>query len=81
MNSNPFFQWKLDHAQQVNRQLDHTKVIALATALNPSYQWYSNTSNSTIGGTLISGGTLASFTPPSAVGNIGTTYYYCMVTN
>lgn len=56
-------------------------VSALVTALSPSYQWYSNTSNSNIGGALVSGATLASYTPPSAFGNIGTTYYYCVVTN
>jgi hypothetical protein len=56
-------------------------VSALVTALSPSYQWYFNTSNSNVGGTLISGATSTSYTPPSAVGNIGTTYYYCVVTN
>ena len=30
----------------------------------PSYQWYSNTTNSKIGGKLISGATNATFTPP-----------------
>ncbi|PKP17231.1 MAG: hypothetical protein CVU07_04565, partial [Bacteroidetes bacterium HGW-Bacteroidetes-23] len=31
----------------------------------PTYQWYSNTINSTSGGTLISGATNSTFTPPS----------------
>ncbi|TXD76947.1 hypothetical protein ESW18_14160 [Algoriphagus ratkowskyi] len=39
-----------------------------------SYQWYRNASNSNSGGTLISGATLPSYTPPSTP--VGTTYYY-----
>ena len=45
---------------------------------NYSYQWYSNTTNSNSGGTLIATGTSASFTPP--VTTTGTLYYYCLVT-
>ncbi|WP_046744103.1 T9SS C-terminal target domain-containing protein [Kordia zhangzhouensis] len=41
------------------------------------YQWYSNTTNSNTGGTLITGETNASFTPPTDV--VGTLYYYCVV--
>ena len=44
-----------------------------------SYQWYSNTTNSTTAGTAIAGATSASYTPSTA--NAGTTYYYCVVTN
>ena len=44
-----------------------------------SYQWYSNASNSTVGGTSIGGATSASYTPPSNVA--GTTYYYVICTN
>ncbi|MDO7908642.1 S-layer homology domain-containing protein [Paenibacillus sp. JX-17] len=44
-----------------------------------SYQWYSNTTNSTSGGTLIPGATNASYTAPT--GTAGTTYYYVVVTN
>jgi gliding motility-associated-like protein len=39
-----------------------------------SYQWYSNTSNSNIGGTLIVGATSAAYTPP--VFTIPGNYYY-----
>lgn len=56
-------------------------VTVLGTVLSPVYQWYSNTSSSNVGGTLIAGATSASYTPPSAVANIGTNYYYCVVTN
>jgi gliding motility-associated-like protein len=43
-----------------------------------TYQWYSNTSNSTTGGTLIAGAVNASYTPATAT--VGTQYYYCIVT-
>ena len=42
-----------------------------------TYQWYSNTTNSTIGGTLLTGETANSFTPPTTIA--GTLYYYCVV--
>ncbi|MBQ8662642.1 MAG: DUF4430 domain-containing protein [Eubacterium sp.] len=41
-----------------------------------TYQWYSNTSNSTENGTAISGATTASYTPSTAA--LGTTYYYAV---
>lgn len=43
-----------------------------------SYQWYSNTTNSTEDGTAV-GTDSASYTPPTTA--TGTTYYYCVVTN
>ena len=42
------------------------------------YQWYSNTTNNNILGTLISGATANSYSPPTA--SSGTFYYYCVVT-
>ena len=44
-----------------------------------SYQWYSNTTNSTTGGTKLEGKTSTSYTPD--ISAAGTTYYYCVVTN
>lgn len=44
-----------------------------------SYKWYSSGSNSNRGGTLISGATGSSYTPPT--GSVGITYYYVEVTN
>ncbi len=44
-----------------------------------TYQWYYNTTNSTEGGNAISGATNASYTIPIGE-NVGTTYYYCVVT-
>ncbi len=43
------------------------------------YQWYSNTTASNSGGTLIAGATTSSYTPVTTVA--GTLYYYCIVTN
>ncbi|MBP1639589.1 MAG: hypothetical protein H6Q17_1172 [Bacteroidetes bacterium] len=43
----------------------------------PTYQWYSNASNSNSGGTAITGAESASYTPSTAV--TGTTYYYCTI--
>jgi hypothetical protein len=45
----------------------------------PTYQWYSNSSASTTGATLISGATNATYTPPTNVA--GTRYYYVIATN
>ena len=42
-----------------------------------AYQWYSNTSNSNSGGTIITGATIAIFTPPSV--SVGTIYYYAII--
>lgn len=42
-----------------------------------SYQWYSNSTNTNTGGTLIAGATSNSYTPLTTA--IGTTYYYCVV--
>ena len=44
-----------------------------------TYQWYSNTTNSTSGGSLLPGETDRTFTPPTDT--LGTMYYYCVVTN
>ncbi|GHU94140.1 hypothetical protein FACS1894156_1980 [Bacteroidia bacterium] len=44
-----------------------------------SYQWYSNATNSTSGGTAVSGATSATYAPPTAT--VGTKYYYVVVTN
>ena len=44
-----------------------------------SYQWYKNTTNSTFGGTAITGATSSFYTPDTT--SSGTRYYYCKVTN
>ncbi|MCX8525254.1 hypothetical protein OF897_15140 [Chryseobacterium formosus] len=44
-----------------------------------SYQWYSNTANDNTTGTLISGATSTTYTPPTNIA--GTRYYYMVATN
>ena len=44
----------------------------------PQYQWFSNTINNNTGGTLLTGETNSTFTPPTTV--VGKIYYYCFVT-
>ena len=55
-------------------------VSASAATGSVSYQWYSNTTNSTTGGTLINGATSNTYTIPSDEA-VGTHYYYCEITN
>ena len=69
-------------AQSVCLNAATTALSVSASSPNGSaitYQWYSNASNSTVGGTSIGGASSASFTPPSNVA--GTTYYYVICTN
>lgn len=57
----------------------NTSVSFTAGGTN-GYQWYNNgTTNATSGGTLIPGATTTSYSPSTAA--IGTTYFYCTVTN
>jgi gliding motility-associated-like protein len=62
--------------------LDGTLSALTVTAQNgtgtPTFQWFSNTTSSTSGGTPIAGATTASYTPPATA--VGTTYYYCVAT-
>lgn len=62
--------------------INGTTQSLMATAIGQgtlSYQWYSNTTNSTTGGTLITGATSATYTPPAS--SVGTTYYYVVVSD
>jgi large repetitive protein len=45
----------------------------------PSYQWFSNSTNSNTGGVAIAGATQASYIPP-VFNTVGTFYYYAQVT-
>ena len=57
-----------------------TPVLFLgATGSGLTYQWYSNTTNTNTGGTLIPGATNSNYTPGSLPP--GTYYYYCTLTN
>ncbi|XMO86038.1 PKD domain-containing protein [Algibacter sp. AS12] len=56
-------------------------ITALSVSVNgpgtPTYQWYSNTSNTNIGGSELTGETASTYTPPNS--RVGITYYYCVV--
>ncbi|MEI8202186.1 MAG: LamG-like jellyroll fold domain-containing protein, partial [Bacteroidota bacterium] len=58
-----------------------TPINVTATGTNLSYQWYSNATNSTTGGTSLgsaNGANTYSYTPQATI--VGTLYYYCVVT-
>jgi len=65
--------------------LQNTAAISLLVLANStdggtlSYQWYCNTTNSTVGGTPVASTYINACTPSTAL--VGTTYYYCVVTN
>ena len=53
-----------------------------ATGTAPlSFQWYTNSTASTTGGTLINGATSSDYTINNALRNINNKYYYCKITN
>ncbi|MFV5697441.1 PKD domain-containing protein [Flavobacterium sp. ZT3R17] len=60
-----------------NGTLNLLAVVLNTSTGTPTYQWYSNTSNTTTG-TPLSGEINASYAPPSTT--IGTIYYYCIIT-
>jgi uncharacterized protein (TIGR02145 family) len=68
-----------DLTQNVIAGKGATVKVSIANGVSPTYQWYSNTTTSTTGGTAISGATTASYvyTPATA----GTYYLYCIATN
>jgi len=75
-------------ATMISNQSTSTQSTCLNVAFSPisvtatgtgvlTYQWFSNTSNSNSGGTLLTGATNNSYTPSATVA--GTLYYYCIV--
>ena len=56
-----------------------TLSVSATSATTISYQWYSNTSASTSGGTLIAGATSSTYSPPTNIA--GVKYYYVVLTN
>ncbi|RYD95512.1 MAG: hypothetical protein EOP54_15665 [Sphingobacteriales bacterium] len=53
--------------------------VSITSAVSATYQWYTNGSTSTTGGTIIPGATTASYNYTPSVA--GTYYLYCVVTN
>lgn len=59
------------------------KVVALTVKTdgsNPKYQWYKNTTASNQGGTAISKATKNTYSFTTTTEDVGTSYYYCVVT-
>ena len=56
-----------------------TSLVSSMINASYSYQWYENNTAVNTGGTIISGATLNTFTPPTTIS--GTKYYYVVVTN
>lgn len=56
-----------------------TPLTVEASGINLTYQWYSNTTPSNSGGTLINGADSSSFIPPTTT--IGTTYFYVEISS
>ncbi|MGN7477447.1 cadherin-like beta sandwich domain-containing protein [Solibacillus silvestris] len=66
--------------QTVTVDVEANLTVAAATDKGTlSYQWYSNTTNSTTDGKLIPGAIGATYSAPTAIAGI--TYYYVVVTN
>ncbi len=55
----------------------HLSTFNVLASSTEKYQWYSNTTASTSGGTPISGATAPTFIPDSTL--VGTHYYYCVL--
>ncbi|MFF2886624.1 S-layer homology domain-containing protein [Paenibacillus sp. NPDC057967] len=66
-----------------NVNINGTATLTVSASVSDSgslsYQWFSNTTNSNSGGTLIAGANSATYSPPT--GTTGLTYYYVVVTN
>jgi len=65
-------------AGSISGSLSVAAIVTLEGEL--SYQWYSNTTDSNTGGTLISGATTEEFSIPVYLTE-GTYYYYCVVSS
>ena len=54
-------------------------ISVVASGTVTGYQWYSNDENNATTGTPIEGQTVGGYSPTTAI--VGTTYYYCIVSN
>lgn len=76
-NDPPSFTTDLQSSYDVT--VGRSVTLSISAKGATSYQWYSNVSNSSTGGTAISGATTDSYTYVPEVA--GTSYFYCVVTN
>jgi len=68
-----------NYTVNTNTAVTLSVAASVADGGNLSFQWFSNTTNSTAGGTAITGATRATFSP--LTGAAGTIWYYVVVTN
>jgi hypothetical protein len=79
-NVAPTFTTNLDPSYTVGQSGTLDLTVEASGTPAPTYQWYRNTTNSTVGATSIDGATTASYSVPTTAQ--GTTcYYYCVATN
>lgn len=67
-----------DATYVLNESSKNLTVVASGNP-SPTYQWYSNTTNSNENGILLEGETNTSYKPGTSA--VGTFYYYCVATN
>lgn len=62
-------------------QFDNSTQLSIGFSFvdsNTKCQWFSNSQNSTVGGSILDGATSYNYSPSTAT--LGTTYYYCVLT-
>jgi gliding motility-associated-like protein len=75
--SNPVITVQPLVTQTVCQNSTVASLTVTATGSTLTYQWFTNTTNSNIGGTAISGASSSTYLPTST--STGTFYYYCIV--
>lgn len=66
-------------SQNVKQNSNVQVAVSVTNGVSPTYQWYSNTTASTSGGTLLNGATSSTYSFTAST--VGTSYMYCIVTN
>lgn len=75
----PTFTTDLETSYTVGQGGTLTLSVKASGTPAPEYQWYSNTTNSNVNGTIINDATSATYSVPT--GTKDTYYYYCVATN
>lgn len=78
-NVAPTFTTNLNSSYEVGEGGTLTLSVKASGTPAPTYQWYSNTTNSNVNGTIINDATSATYSVPTGTKN--TYYYYCVATN
>lgn len=78
-NVAPTFTTNLDPSYTVGQGGTLDLTVKASGTPAPTYQWYRNTTNSNVNGTIINDATSATYSVPTETQN--TYYYYCVATN